>query len=143
MSNNAAAAHLLPVRVYYEDTDAAGIVYHANYLKFAERARTEFMRELGLDHGTLRRRYGLVFAVARCVVDFLAPARLDDCLTVATRVLKLSGVRLRLEQTVRREDAVLARIEVTLVLLGADDLRPKRGALEPLQRLLHEAEDRA
>ena len=70
--------HWLAVRVYYEDTDAVGVVYHASYLRFAERARTEMMRCLGLEHSVLKARLGLSFTVRRCVVDYLAPARLDD-----------------------------------------------------------------
>ncbi len=71
-------AHQFPLRVYYEDTDAAGIVYYANYLQFAERARTEMLRLLGFEHDELRRATGVVFAVRRCSADYLAPARLDD-----------------------------------------------------------------
>jgi acyl-CoA thioester hydrolase len=78
--------HELAVRVYYEDTDAAGIVYHANYLKFAERGRTELLRSLGFDHRRLAQAHGLVFAVARCAIDFMRPARLDDLLHVRTEV---------------------------------------------------------
>jgi acyl-CoA thioester hydrolase len=92
--------HRLPVRVYYEDTDAGGIVYHANHLKFAERARTEMLRCLGLDHGAMRERFGLAFAVRRCRVDYLAPARLDDALLIETRLVRLGGASLDLEQRV-------------------------------------------
>jgi acyl-CoA thioester hydrolase len=75
-----AGRHRIAIRVYYEDTDAAGIVYHAAYLAFAERARTEMLRRLGLDHRTLRARFGVVFTVRRCLVEYRAPARLDDLL---------------------------------------------------------------
>ncbi|MCC2664562.1 MAG: ybgC, partial [Geminicoccaceae bacterium] len=92
----AGGVHRLPLRVYYEDTDAAGIVYHAAYLEFAERARTEMLRCLGLDHGGLRDRFGLAFAVRRCVIDYLAPARLDDLLIVSTRLLRRGGASLEL-----------------------------------------------
>jgi acyl-CoA thioester hydrolase len=114
------------VRVYYEDTDAGGIVYHGNYLKFAERGRTELLRSLGHDHRALAGELGLVFAVARCAVDFVAPARLDDLLHVRTRALRVGGVRLELEQTVHRAGQVLARLEVTLAPLDRAGLRPKR-----------------
>ena len=87
--------HRLPLRVYYEDTDAGGIVYHAGYLRFAERARTEMLRCLGCDHATLR-ALGLIFAVRRCMADFLAPARLDDRLVVETR---LAAARARLARS--------------------------------------------
>ena len=106
--------HRFPIRVYYEDTDAAGIVYHANYLKYAERARTEMMRGLGLSHSELAERLGLVFTVSRCEIDYRAPARLDDELEVATRVLEVSGARLLAEQTILRNEHTLARLVLTL-----------------------------
>lgn len=117
--------HRLPVRVYYEDTDAAGIVYHADYLKFAERGRTEMLRCLGLDHGGLRDRYGLAFAVRRCVIDYHAPARLDDHLMVATRLVRLRGATIDLEQRIWRGDRLLVALDVRLALLGRS-LRPVR-----------------
>jgi YbgC/YbaW family acyl-CoA thioester hydrolase len=86
--------HRLPLRVYYEDTDAVGIVYHANHLKFAERARTEMLRCLGLDHSIVRERFGLAFTVRRCLVDYLAPARLDDGLVIETRLVRGGGASL-------------------------------------------------
>lgn len=121
----ATPAHRWPVRVYYEDTDAAGIVYHAQYLAFAERARTELLRTLGLDHPTLIARHGGQFVVRRCVVDFVAPARLDDLLEVATSVLEARGARLLLEQRVVKGERLLARLEVGLAFLDAR-LRPVR-----------------
>jgi acyl-CoA thioester hydrolase len=113
--------HRLALRVYYEDTDAGGIVYHANYLKFAERARTEMLRCLGLDHVALRARHGVTFTVHRLSADFLAPARLDDRLVVATRLLRRERATLELEQRVAAADGrLLARLEVRLALLTAD-----------------------
>jgi acyl-CoA thioester hydrolase len=120
------AAHVLEVRVYYEDTDAAGIVYHASYLRFAERARTELLRARGFDNRALAEEHDLVFAVARSTIDFVAPARLDDLLAVRTRVVRIGGVRLELEQLVCRAQAVIARLQVTLALLERSTLRPKR-----------------
>ena len=117
--------HTLGMRVYYEDTDAAGIVYYANYLKFAERARTEWLRVLGFDHRVLQRDFGCAFAVRRCVVDYLAPARLDDLLSVETRLLGHKGARIDLAQSVQRADTALAALEVGLVVLGPG-LRPVR-----------------
>ena len=109
------------MRVYYEDTDAAGIVYHANYLKFAERARTEMLRRLDLDHVGLAREDGGAFAVRRCTIDYLAPARLDDLLEVRTRLLRLGGATIELSQRVCRgaDGAVLADLGLTLVRLDA------------------------
>ena len=94
--------HEFPVRVYYEDTDLAGIVYYANYLRFIERARTEWVRDLGVDQGALKRDQGVVFAVRRVEADYLKPARFDDLLTVTTRLLELGGARIELEQEVLR-----------------------------------------
>jgi acyl-CoA thioester hydrolase len=116
----AAGRHRMAIRVYYEDTDAAGVVYHAAYLAFAERARTEMLRCLGLDHRTLRAHFDVVFTVRRCVVDYRAPARLDDLLEVRTRLARLGGASLDLEQCVLHEGRLLARLEVRLALLGGD-----------------------
>jgi acyl-CoA thioester hydrolase len=109
--------HRFLLRVYYEDTDAAGMVYHANHLRFAERARTEMMRCVGLDHTTLRARFGLTFTVRRCVVDFLAPARLDDRLEVRTSLLRQGGASLELDQRILRDGMPLANLVVRLALL--------------------------
>lgn len=107
--------HLHPVRVYYEDTDAGGIVYHSCYLNFAERARTEMVRDLGISQQRLLQD-GTAFAVRRAVVDFLRPARLDDLLTVETELRSIGGASLDLDQTIRRNDdgTELVRIEVRL-----------------------------
>jgi acyl-CoA thioester hydrolase len=115
-----AGVHRIRIRAYYEDTDAAGIVYHAAYLEFAERARTEMLRCLGLDHATLRARFGLVFTVRRCAVDYCAPARLDDLLEIQTRMVRLGGASLELEQRVLRATQLLAVLELRLAVLGAD-----------------------
>jgi len=113
-----AGVHRLPLRVYYEDTDAGGIVYHAAYLRFAERARTEMLRCLALDHRTLRERHGLSFAVRRCTIDYRAPARLDDQLIVATRLVRQGGASLDLEQQVLSGGRLLVRLDVRLALLS-------------------------
>jgi acyl-CoA thioester hydrolase len=115
-----AGVHRIRVRVYYEDTDAAGIVYHAAYLEFAERARTEMLRCLGLDHASLRARFGLTFAVRRCAIDYRAPARLDDLLEVETRLVRLGGASLALAQRVLCAGRLLAVLELRLALLDAD-----------------------
>src|SRR5918996_5274032 len=102
-----AGIHRFPLRVYYEDTDAGGVVYHASYLRFAERARTEMMRCLGLEHSSLRAGLGLAFTVRRCVVDYLAPAHLDDHLEVRTGLARIGGASLDLEQRIFRDDRLL------------------------------------
>ncbi len=97
--------HVLPIRVYYEDTDAAGIVYYANYLKFAERARTEMIRCLGIEHSQLMADAGVAFTVRSCAVEYLQPARLDDEIAVRTRIDAVGGASLSATQrVVRRGD---------------------------------------
>ena len=120
-----ATVHRFPVRVYYEDTDAAGIVYYANYLKFAERARSEWLREIGGDEAKAMKASGLLFVVRRCEIDYLQPARLDDLLEVVTRVTGCAGATLDLEQTVRRSDVDLVVMKVTLACLNSAG-RPAR-----------------
>jgi acyl-CoA thioester hydrolase len=117
--------HHLFIRVYYEDTDAAGIVYYANYLKFAERARTEFLRLLGFEQERLRRETGLAFAVRRCEVDYIRPALLDDELLVESRLVELGGASLEVDQRVKRGPVELARLLVRVACLGRDG-RPAR-----------------
>ena len=112
--------HRHPVRVYYEDPDAGGIVYHANYLKFAERARTEWVRALGLDQKRLREELGLIIVVRRMEVDFLRPALYDDLLEVTTTLRGLGGARIELDQAVLRGDEKLFAAVVTLVCVGTD-----------------------
>lgn len=110
--------HEFTFRVYYEDTDLAGIVYYANYLKFIERARTEWARALGVDQVRLKAEEGIVFAVRRIEADYLAPARFDDELTVATKMTHLRPARIVLHQEVRRAERVLFAASVTLVALS-------------------------
>lgn len=117
--------HVFPVRVYYEDTDAAGIVYYANYLRFIERGRTEMMRVLGVEHSWLRREQGVAFAVRRCAIDYRAPARLDDVLEVRTRITDIGGATLGVEQIVRRDGQDLALAELRLACINQEG-RPVR-----------------
>jgi acyl-CoA thioester hydrolase len=114
-----------PVRVYYEDTDAGGIVYDANYLKFIERARSEALLALGISQTGLRARRGVVFAVRSVTVDYRAPARLEDDLVVATSVTAVGGARIEMIQDVMRDDATLVACRVTLACLGTEG-RPAR-----------------
>lgn len=117
--------HLFETRVYYEDTDLGGIVYYANYLKFIERARTEFVRTLGIDQGRLKAEAGIVFAVRRIEADYLAPARFDDVLTVETALEAMTAARITMTQRVRRDSTLLFDARVTLVALGPEG-RPAR-----------------
>lgn len=105
------------LRVYYEDTDLAGIVYYANYLKFIERARSEWVRGLGIDQVALKARAGIVFAVRRVEADYLKPAKFDDELTVETEFLAATGARIELRQVVLRGAERLFVAAVTLVCL--------------------------
>lgn len=114
-----APAHRFACRVYYEDTDLAGIVYYANYLRFIERARSEWVRGLGLDQVRLRREAGVVLAVRRLEADYLRPARFDDLLVVETRLLALGPARLVLAQDIRRGEERLFASAVTVVALAA------------------------
>ena len=112
--------HVFRLRVYYEDTDAAGIVYYANYLKFAERARSELLRDVGVDQPALVAREGATFAVRACAVEYLRPARLDDLLDIHSRVLAVKPASLRGAQSVRRGDVELARLDLRIAWMTAD-----------------------
>jgi len=119
------ARHIFPVRVYYEDTDLAGIVYYANYLKFIERGRSEWVREMSIDQVAMKRDAGVVFAVRRVEADYLQPAKFDDQLDVSTTISTVSAARIVLDQMVLRDDAVLFAAQFTLVALDAQG-RPTR-----------------
>ncbi|GLS43957.1 tol-pal system-associated acyl-CoA thioesterase [Methylobacterium brachythecii] len=107
--------HRLPVRVYYEDTDFSGFVYHASYLRFMERGRTELLRSLAGDQSDLHRdARGLVFVVRKMTLDFLKPARMDDLLDVLTWSSELKGASMHLAQEVRRGDEVLMKADVVV-----------------------------
>lgn len=108
--------HRWPIRVYYEDTDLAGIVYYANYLRFIERGRTEMVRAAGVDQTEMKAR-GLVFAVRRVEADYLSPARHDDEIEVLTRLTDVAGARFAMPQEVWRDDTLLFRAHVTVVVL--------------------------
>jgi acyl-CoA thioester hydrolase len=114
-------AHIYPVRVFYEDTDAGGLVYHANYLKFAERGRTEMLRLLGVNHSEMAKRYGMGFAVRSCQVEFRRAARLDDLLEVRTRLIELRGASIAVEQAVLRGAELIAELVLRIVCLRAQE----------------------
>ncbi len=121
--------HALPVRVYYEDTDAQGVVYFANYLRFMERGRTEWLRAHGVQQSKLMREQNLCFGLMDTNIRFLAPARFDDSLAVLTRVTEVRGARVQFEQAVRRDSAtgdLLASAECLAACLSADSYRPRR-----------------
>lgn len=126
--------HRHPVRVYYEDTDLAGIVYYANYLRFIERGRSEWLRHLGVDQMAMRAATGHVFAVRRIEADYLRPARFDDLLDITTTLAERRPARLVVDQTVLRGDTVLFTARVTIACLDGRG-RPVRLPLALLDLL--------
>lgn len=128
-----------PTRVYWEDTDAGGVVYHARYVAFMERARTEWMRALGYGQEAMRSGGGQVFVVRAMKLDFLKPAKLDDVLTTTVELVQCRRASLRMAQAVMRGDQLLVSAEVRLAAVGAVDFRPQPidetlyATLKPLQ----------
>lgn len=115
--------HVLPVRVYYEDTDFSGVVYHASHLRFFERGRTDFLRLIGIGHAALAAGgpgEALAFAVRTIEVDYRAAARIDDVLEVETRLVEVGGARIVLDQALTREGTVVARARVTVAVVSKD-----------------------
>ena len=108
------STHRTSLRVYYEDTDAGGVVYHANYLRFAERARTEALRDAGIPHADLVERFSLMFMVCRAEIDYVRPAILDDPLVVDTETMDVGGATVLLRQTVRGPNGVCATLSIKL-----------------------------
>ena len=113
-----------PVRVYFENTDAGGVVYHSEYLKFLERARTEWLRHLGFDHQALARNHRAVFVVTAMAIEFAKPARLDDNVAVSVHLESLGKVRCVFAQEVRRDDEVLVKAKVTVACVTGESLKP-------------------
>ena len=130
----------LPVRVYYEDTDAGGLVYHSRYLNFLERARTEWLRALGFEQDELAQRDRVIFAVRRAEVDYLLPARFNDLLTVVTSIAERRRVSLLFHQEIRRpaDDLLLCTARIRIACL--DTLRFRPCPLPPalLTEIMHE-----
>ncbi len=117
---NRAVPETLTLRVYYEDTDAGGIVYHAAYLRFAERGRTEFVRKLGIDQQQLRAETGSGFVVTSLTIDYLKPAFLDDNLTITTEIERIRPASVNFKQTVARESQIIAHLKVRVACLDGD-----------------------
>ncbi len=117
--------HKFPIRVYYEDTDMAGIVYYANYLRYIERGRSDWVRCVGIDQNEMKTRHGIVFAVRRVEADYCAPARFDDELIVETQTQSVSAARLVMQQDVRRGSDLLFSAIVTIVCI-AENGQPVR-----------------
>ena len=126
--------HSNNIRVYYEDTDAGGLVYHANYLKFAERARTEMLREARIEQLILKNDYNIQFVVKNLYIDFFKPAQLDDLLTIKSIILKVSSAKVIMEQTIYIKMTLLAKIDVTLGSINTEG-KPSRLPNIVLERL--------
>lgn len=121
-------AHILPVRVYFEDTDCAGLVYHANFIKFCERGRSDFIRLLGIDQRGLanpEKGESSVFVVRRIEIDYLKPGFMDDVLEVVTRCAEIGSASLVLDQEIRRDGALLSKAKVMVVLVSSSG-KPQR-----------------
>jgi acyl-CoA thioester hydrolase len=135
--------HRLSMRIYYEDTDAGGIVYHARYLHFAERARTEALRLAGIEQTALRDTHDVVFALRRCNIDYRRPARLDDLVEVRSRFTDLRGAKLSAAQGIWRAGEELVRLAVEIATVRGDGRptripAPVRAALEPFVQPLNQ-----
>jgi len=130
-----------PVRVYYEDTDAGGVVYHARYLNFLERARTEWLRAAGFEQDALRADPGVIFVVRHMAIDYLQPARFNDALRITARLAGARGARLQLEQQVlaQHDNKILVQAQVQVVCVDATRFRPM--AVPPfILEKLHDAD---
>lgn len=122
----AAVPFSIDTRVYYEDTDASGVVYHADYLRYFERARTEWLESRGQDHRTLADRYGLAFTLADMTVRFIRPARLGDRLVVTAEIGEHRRARIVFEQEIWRSDELLIHGKFTVACVSIGDFRPRR-----------------
>ena len=131
---------IFPVRVYYEDTDVAGIVYHANYLRFFERGRTEWLRQLGIDQ-TILIEQGLAFAVTKINIDYLKPARFNDLLEVVTEIQSSKRASLIFKQTIRdkqRPNLIYSKAEVKAACIDMKSLKPKALPKQLLEEIICE-----
>ena len=116
--------HKMPLRVYYHDTDAGGVVYHGSYLDFGERARTEFLRDMGYHHLELWGDENMIFIIRRMEVDYLLPGRLDDVLVVNTSILSIKNTSFVMKQDIVRGDDVIAAMQAVVVCIDAEKMRP-------------------
>ena len=132
---------IFPVRVYYEDTDVAGVVYHANYLKYFERGRTEWLRELGLEQDILIEQ-DTAFAISKAEVDYLRPARFNDALEVVTRIERASGACIYFEQFIRQaqqQEQILCRARIKVACVQMSCMKAKKIPQPVLETLTHES----
>ncbi|MCW9030290.1 MAG: tol-pal system-associated acyl-CoA thioesterase [Gammaproteobacteria bacterium] len=115
---------LWPIRIYYEDTDSGGVVYYANYLKFMERARTEWLRAEGFEQDELIAKENVIFAVRSVQADYLSPARFNEKLVISTKVIKKGKASITVEQVVKRDKDILCKATIKIACLSADDFKP-------------------
>ena len=113
-----------PLRIYFEDTDASGVVYHAHYVKFLERARTEWLRLLGFSNSEIERKYKMNWVIAEIAVEFLKPARLDDSINISVAIENLGRVRCTFHQEIRRGEELLVKARVLVATVSADSFKP-------------------
>jgi acyl-CoA thioester hydrolase len=113
-------------RIYYEDTDAGGVVYYANYLKFFERARTDFLRALNISQSELAATENLIFVVRKCQIEYISPAKLDDLIAVLVTIKEIHAASIVMQQEIKRSDKILSRLNVEIVCVAADNFRPKK-----------------
>ncbi len=125
-----------PVRVYYEDTDAGGVVFYANYLKFFERARTEMLRSLGFEQDQMIAEQKLIFVVRSVQIDYLKPARFNESIDVTAEVTLIKKVSLNFKQVITRGEDVLCKGDVRIACLDAETLKPKTIPEDLLQQLI-------
>ncbi len=118
--------HNLDIRVYYEDTDAGGVVYHANYLNFAERARTEWLRSLGHQNSDLSKEFGIIFVVKHVDIEYIRPAVLDDELQMRTHIKTMKNSSFTMQQSLYRGDEMLADMHVAVVCVDTNTIKPVR-----------------
>lgn len=126
------------VRVYYEDTDTGGVVYYANYLKFMERARTEWLRSFGIEQDALRDQFGVIFAVRKVEIDYLLPAKFNDELVVTAKVNKKGKASITFEQNIKKNADLLATATIKIACLDAELFKPVSMPIEIIKTLLGE-----
>jgi acyl-CoA thioester hydrolase len=114
-----------PIRVYYEDTDAGGIVHHANYVKFFERSRLEWLRHYGIELTQLKQQYNLIFVIRQLIIDYLKPAFLDDIIHISVKLSKIGKASMTIEQEILREKEILCRATVKIALVNSENKRPQ------------------
>jgi len=125
---------LIDYRIYYEDTDAGSVVYYANYLKFFERARTEFLRSLNISQSTLIKESGLIFVVRKCEIEYKNPARLDDLVTIKTVISEIGITSIKMHQEMFFREKLLNILNVEIVCVDSNSMKPKKIPLEMLKK---------